>query len=100
MRNLPAIAFSVAILVIAAAAVWYVWHRNGVDDREEIATTAFQKLTIDRMDKIDEVHRKGLEHLNAIDQHTATTDRMMAQLLQLYCTSDGILRCKPDGTPK
>jgi hypothetical protein len=52
------------------------------------------------MNKIDEVHRKGLDHLAAIDEHTAKTDRMMAQLLQLYCTSDGILRCKPDGTPK
>jgi hypothetical protein len=88
------------MLAIVGIAGWYVWHRNGVDDRMEYSQTAFQNLTIDRMNKIDEVHRKGLDHLAAIDEHTAKTDRMMAQLLQLYCTSDGVQRCKPDGTPK
>jgi predicted negative regulator of RcsB-dependent stress response len=94
MRNLPALVFTGSLLAIVYLAGWYVWHRNTVDDRMEVSRTAFQDVTIARMDAIDETHRQALRHIAAIDVK-------MAQLLQLYCTSpDGATRCKPDGTPR
>lgn len=98
--NAPVVILAVACGVICALAGWYVWHENGVEDRIEAQTTAFQSLTIQRMDAIDKVHQSGIKHLEAIDANTANSNRMMERVLRIYCTTTVPPPCNPDGSPK